>query len=156
MIRKRPETNRMGGLADAHVYRTVIHAAKEGCLVRPFVGGGRNLTNGNWCRGVEYARNISQPPLDRVMNADKDDIQKRLRRIEGKVRGLQRMVEEDRYCGDILQQIASVQKALRSAGKTITRGHLETCVTDALRSGDRERAEETYDEVMDLLYDQIQ
>jgi DNA-binding FrmR family transcriptional regulator len=90
------------------------------------------------------------------MNADKDDILKRLRRIEGQVRGLQRMVEEDRYCGDVLQQIASVQKALRSAGKTITRDHLETCVTDALRSGDRERAEETYDEVMDLLYDQIQ
>ncbi|PSQ98439.1 MAG: metal-sensitive transcriptional regulator [Bacteroidetes bacterium QS_9_68_14] len=89
------------------------------------------------------------------MQADKDDILKRLRRIEGQVRGLQNMVEEDRYCGDVLQQIASVQKALRSAGKRITRDHLETCVTEALRSGDRERAEETYDEVMDLLYDQI-
>ena len=89
------------------------------------------------------------------MQADKDDIMKRLRRIEGQVRGLQRMVEEDRYCGDILQQIASVQSALRTAGKTITRSHLETCVTDALRSGDAEAAEETYDEVMDLLYDQI-
>ena len=89
------------------------------------------------------------------MQADKDDILKRLRRIEGQVRGLQRMVEEDRYCGDILQQITSVQKALRSAGKRVTRGHLETCVTDALRSGDPQAAEDTYDEVMDLLYDQI-
>ena len=89
------------------------------------------------------------------MQADKDDILQRLRRVEGQVRGLQRMVEEDRYCGDILHQISSVQQALRSAGKAITRGHLETCVTDALRSGDREAAEETYDEVMDLLYDQI-
>lgn len=89
------------------------------------------------------------------MQADKEDILARLKRIEGQVRGLQRMVEEDRYCGDILQQIASVQQALRGAGKVITRGHLETCVTDALRSGDRDAAEETYDEIMDLLYEQI-
>lgn len=89
------------------------------------------------------------------MQADKDDVLARLRRIEGQVRGLQKMVEEDRYCGDILQQITSVQQALRSTGKVITREHLETCVTDALRSGDREAAEDTYDEVMDLLYDQI-
>lgn len=79
----------------------------------------------------------------------------RLRRIEGQVRGLQKMVEEDRYCGDILNQVASVQSALRGAGKVVTRGHLETCVTDALRSGDQEAAERTYTEIMDLLYDQI-
>jgi DNA-binding FrmR family transcriptional regulator len=85
----------------------------------------------------------------------REQVLQRLRRIEGQVRGLQRMVEEDRYCGDILDQIASVQQALRSAGKVITRNHLETCVTDALRSGDRAAAEETYDEIMDLLYDQI-
>ncbi len=79
----------------------------------------------------------------------------RLRRIEGQVRGLQKMVEEDRYCGDILNQIASVQSALRGAGKVITRNHLETCVTDALRSGDQDAAEKTYGEIMDLLYEQI-
>lgn len=90
------------------------------------------------------------------MNDEKrQSVMNRLKRIEGQVRGLQRMVEEDRYCGDVLQQIASVQQALRSAGKIVTRNHLETCVTDALRSGDREKAQETYDEVMDLLYDQI-
>lgn len=83
------------------------------------------------------------------------DITNRLKRIEGQVRGLQRMVDDDRYCGDILNQIASVQQALRSVGKIVTRNHLETCVTDALRSGDRQAAEETYDEVMDLLFDQI-
>ena len=79
----------------------------------------------------------------------------RLRRIEGQVRGLQRMVEEDRYCGDVLDQIHSVQQALRSVGKVITRNHLETCVTDALRSGDDEAAEDTYDEMMDLLYKKL-
>lgn len=75
----------------------------------------------------------------------------RLRRIEGQVRGLQRMVDDDRYCGDILDQIHSVQQALRSAGRVITRNHLETCVTDALRSGDDEEAEATYDEIMALM-----
>lgn len=97
-------------------------------------------------------------PKERIMHMEEEKRQavlKRLRRIEGQVRGLQRMVEEDRYCGDILNQIASAQKALRSVGKVVTRNHLETCVTDALRSGDRDKAEHTYDEVMDLLYKQI-
>lgn len=75
----------------------------------------------------------------------------RLRRIEGQIRGLQRMVSEDRYCGDILDQVHSVQKALRSVARVITRNHLETCVTDALRSGDEEKADATYDEIMELL-----
>ncbi len=79
----------------------------------------------------------------------------RLGRIEGQIRGLQRMVEEDRYCGDILTQIASAQQALRSVGKVVTRNHLETCVTDALRSGDQAAAQRTYEEIMDLLYRQI-
>lgn len=84
------------------------------------------------------------------------DVLKRLRRAEGQVRGLQRMVESGRYCGDILQQITSVQRALRSVGEIITRNHLETCVTEALRSGDRKAAENTYDEIMNLLYKQLQ
>jgi len=90
-----------------------------------------------------------------INDAKRADITNRLKRIEGQVRGLQRMVDDDRYCGDILNQIASAQQALRSVGKVVTRNHLETCVTDALRSGDREAAEETYDEVMDLLFEQI-
>ncbi len=91
------------------------------------------------------------------MNEEKrTQVLNRLRRIEGQVRGIQRMVEEDRYCGDILNQISSVQKSLRSTGKIITRNHLETCVTDALRSGDKDAAKQTYQEIMDLLYEQIQ
>lgn len=85
----------------------------------------------------------------------RENLVTRLRRIEGQVRGLQRMVENDRYCGDVLDQIQSVHQALRSVGKVITRNHLETCVTDALRSGDEEAAEETYDEMMDLLYKKL-
>ncbi len=76
----------------------------------------------------------------------------RLRRIEGQVRGLQRMVEEGRYCADILTQISSVQEALRAVGKLLMRNHLEHCVTDALRSGDRLDAERAYQEVLELMY----
>lgn len=86
-----------------------------------------------------------------VSDADQEEIRARLSRIEGQIRGLQRMVDEDRYCGDILDQIHSVQKALKSVGRVIARNHLETCVTEALRSGDEQAAEDTYDEIMDLL-----
>lgn len=99
------------------------------------------------------SRCLFQPPIFEmpVSDADQDKLRSRLSRIEGQIRGLQRMVEEDRYCGDILDQIHSVQKALTSVGRVITRNHLETCVTDALRSGDEEAAKETYDEIMGLL-----
>ena len=76
----------------------------------------------------------------------------RLKRIEGQVRGLQRMVDEDRYCPDIMTQLASVHAALRGVGKLLMRSHLQHCVTDALRSGDPVAAERTYDEVMELMY----
>jgi DNA-binding FrmR family transcriptional regulator len=76
----------------------------------------------------------------------------RLRRIEGQIKGLQRMVEEDRYCVDILGQIASAHEALRSVGKQLLRGHLAHCVTTALRSGDEAEAEKTYEELMDVIY----
>jgi DNA-binding FrmR family transcriptional regulator len=76
---------------------------------------------------------------------------KRLRRIEGQVRGLQRMVEEERYCADIMTQIASVQEALRSVGRELMRNHLKHCAASAIRSGD-EQAEAMYDELIDLMY----
>ncbi len=82
----------------------------------------------------------------------KGDLLRRLKRIEGQVRGLQRMVEEDDYCADLLNQLASVQSALRSTGKVVTRNHLETCVTRALRSGDADAARKTYDEIMEILF----
>ena len=75
-----------------------------------------------------------------------------LKRIEGQVRGLQRMVEDDRYCADVLTQISAVHEALRKVGKLLMRNHLEHCVTDALRSGDATAATDAYDEVMDLMY----
>jgi DNA-binding FrmR family transcriptional regulator len=76
----------------------------------------------------------------------------RLKRIEGQVRGLQRMVEEERYCADVLTQIASVHEALRGVGKMLMKNHLRHCVAESLRSGDERRAEDTYAEVLDLMY----
>ena len=83
--------------------------------------------------------------------ATKDRNTKRLRRIEGQIRGLQRMVEEDRYCADILTQISSVQEALRGVGRELMRNHLRHCATGAIRTGGPE-ADAMYDELVDLMY----
>ena len=76
----------------------------------------------------------------------------RLRRIEGQVRGLQKMVEEQRYCADIMTQIASVQEALRSVGRELVRNHMKHCATEAIRGDDPKRAEEMYEELLDMVY----
>ena len=81
----------------------------------------------------------------------KDKNLKRLRRIEGQVRGLQKMVEEDRYCPDILTQISSVQEALRAVGRELMRNHLKHCATQAIRHGGDE-ANAAYDELIEMIY----
>ena len=81
----------------------------------------------------------------------KDRNLKRLRRIEGQVRGLQRMVEEDRYCADIMTQISSVHEALRSVGRELMRNHLKHCAANAIRASGGD-AEAMYDELVDLMY----
>ena len=83
--------------------------------------------------------------------SSKDDCLRRLRRIEGQVRGLQKMVDEDRYCADILTQISSVQEALRGVGRELMRNHLKHCATGAIRTGGPE-ADQMYDELVDLMY----
>lgn len=79
---------------------------------------------------------------------------KRLRRIEGQVRGLQKMVQEGRYCADVLTQIASVHEALRAVGRELMRNHLKHCATRAIREGG-EQADQMYDELLDLMYRQV-
>lgn len=81
----------------------------------------------------------------------KDRNLKRLRRIEGQVRGLQKMIDEDRYCADVLAQISSVQEALRGVGRELMRNHLKHCATAAIKAGPAE-AEPMYDELIDLMY----
>jgi DNA-binding FrmR family transcriptional regulator len=81
----------------------------------------------------------------------KDRNVKRLRRIEGQVRGIQKMVEEDRYCADILTQVSAVHEALRSVGRELMRNHLKHCATTAIRRGEDD-AEAMYDEIVELMY----
>ncbi len=75
----------------------------------------------------------------------------RLRRIEGQVRGLQKMVGEERYCADILVQVASVQEALRAVSKELMRNHLRHCASEAIRKGTSAEAEAMYDELLELM-----
>ena len=76
---------------------------------------------------------------------------RRLRRIEGQVRGLQKMVDDDRYCADIVTQIASVQEALRGVARQLMRNHMKHCATAAIKHGESE-ADAMYDELLDLVY----
>lgn len=75
----------------------------------------------------------------------------RLRRIEGQVRGLQKMVEGERYCADIITQISSVQEALRGASRELLRNHLKHCASAAIRGGDPVAMEAMYEELLDLM-----
>ena len=102
-----------------------------GCGVQDSVGDARNAS------GVDPAI--------------KDRNLKRLRRIEGQVRGLQKMVDDDRYCADIMTQISSVHEALRAVGRELMRNHLKHCATAEIRSGNGE-AEPMYDELIEMMY----
>ncbi len=79
---------------------------------------------------------------------------KRLRRIEGQVRGLQKMVDDDRYCADILTQISSVHEALRSVGRELMRNHLKHCAANAIAAGS-DKADAMYDELLELMYKHV-
>jgi DNA-binding FrmR family transcriptional regulator len=75
----------------------------------------------------------------------------RLRRIEGQVRGIHKMVEEDRYCADVLGQLSAVHEAIRSVGRELIRNHLRHCATQAIHAGGAP-AEAMYDELVDLFH----
>jgi len=77
---------------------------------------------------------------------------RRLRRIEGQIRGLHKMVEDERYCADIVIQLASVQEALRGVAKSLMRNHLHHCAARAIRKGTDQEASAMYDELLDLIY----
>ena len=79
---------------------------------------------------------------------EKDALKKRLHRIEGQVRGIERMVDEDRYCIDILTQVGAVKTALESLGLEILEEHVNHCVQDALASGDAKTATRKSEELL--------
>ena len=79
---------------------------------------------------------------------EKEALIKRLHRIEGQVRGIERMVDEDRYCIDILTQIAAVETALEQVGAKLLEDHVTHCVRDAIASGDGAAADEKTAELL--------
>jgi DNA-binding FrmR family transcriptional regulator len=98
------------------------------------------------------ARAADGSPGSTVDPEIKHAIGTRLRRIEGQVRGLQKMVEEERYCADVLMQLSSVQEALRGVGRGLLQNHLKHCVTEVLRSTDQEQVDAAVEELMELMY----
>ena len=74
----------------------------------------------------------------------------RLKRAEGQLSGIRRMVEEDQYCVDVLMQIAAVRGALGKVGQLLLGSHVETCVTEALRSGDEQLKQQQVDDLMEV------
>jgi CsoR family transcriptional regulator, copper-sensing transcriptional repressor len=77
---------------------------------------------------------------------------RRLSRVEGQIRGIQRMIEDDRYCADILTQISSAQEALRAVARALMRNHLSHCATQAIQNGSEEDRQAMYDELLDIIY----
>jgi CsoR family transcriptional regulator, copper-sensing transcriptional repressor len=83
--------------------------------------------------------------------AAKATLLRRLRRVEGQVRGLQRMVEAEAYCIDVLHQVAAARAALAEVGRTLLGGHVERCVVDAVRSGSRRDRDRKVTELLQAL-----
>ncbi len=105
-----------------------------------------NCTNfGDRFRVLRIDTPPGYPPGMAGYEMQKDDLSRRLRRIEGQVRGLQQMVEDDRYCIDVLTQVSAVTKALQSVAVGLFDEHLRHCVADAVAAGGEE-AEEKLDE----------
>ncbi len=94
---------------------------------------------------------IRLPVLDNVFVPDerKAELRRRLKRARGQVDGIDRMLENNRSCREILQQIAAAQEALRAASKLMVRNYLESCVTQGIKAG---RGREIYDEFLDVIY----
>ena len=110
--------------------------------------GNHRLSSANCAceTGAERRRAVGVDPDLKAAN------QNRLRRIEGQIRGLQKMVEEDRYCADIITQVASVQEALRGVARNLMKNHLHHCAAKALQSGKKAETESMYDELLELIY----
>ena len=82
--------------------------------------------------------------------AEQRQLQHRLNRMIGQLGGISRMIDENRYCGDVLIQVAAVQRALTSFGEIVLQNHLETCVADQIRSGNQEVIAETMELIRKL------
>ncbi len=86
----------------------------------------------------EMTMQPEKKPYETRSDEEKQLMQNRLKRIEGQIRGLQKMVGEDRYCVDVLVQISAVQAALKKVGYTLLERHTKTCVSQAVKEGEGE------------------
>lgn len=82
---------------------------------------------------------------------DKKAIMKRLNRIEGQVKGIQKMVEDERYCVDILVQISAIRSAINKVGNIILENHIKGCVSSSIKEGDSEQSEKVISELMNTI-----
>ena len=85
------------------------------------------------------------------MTTDRNAIVRRLNRVEGQVRGVRRMIEEDRYCMDVLHQLQAVKAALARVEDAVLKDHTATCVQAAIASGDVDEQRTKFEELVDLL-----
>jgi CsoR family transcriptional regulator, copper-sensing transcriptional repressor len=99
-----------------------------------------------------HERNHNPTHALHVDSRMKENILLRLRRVEGQVRGIQKMVDDERYCPDVLTQMSAIHESLRSVERILMKNHLQHCATEALRSGDEDVAQKTYDELTELFY----
>ena len=102
---------------------------------------------------ARHAKDAKHEKHAEAVDADiKDAALARLKRIEGQVRGIAKMIEEERYCADVLMQLSSVQEALRGVGRGLLQNHLKHCVTEVIRTTDQEQVDGALDELMELMY----
>lgn len=84
-------------------------------------------------------------------NNDKEALIKRLKRIEGQVKGIQKMVEDERYCVDILVQIAAIRSAINKVGTIILENHVKGCVSESMKNGEDDETNVTIEELMQTI-----
>lgn len=97
------------------------------------------------------SRKATLPVVEAIFVPDerKQEVRSRLNRARGQVDGIERMLDENRPCAEILQQIAAAQEALRAAGKVMVRSYMEKCAAEGIRAG---REKEVYDELLEIIY----
>lgn len=107
------------------------------------------------CADAAVAAEASAPAVDGPKKAravdDKAGLITRLKRIEGQVRGVQQMIDDERYCPDVLAQIAAIESALRGVSRAVVKNHLRHCASHALRSDDEAERERMVEELVDIL-----
>ncbi|WP_208589265.1 metal-sensing transcriptional repressor [Gracilibacillus suaedae] len=91
---------------------------------------------------------LHDQPIKPRTNDEKQKVINRLKRIEGQVRGIQKMVEDDRYCVDVLVQISAIQSALKNVGFSVTERHIKHCVSEAIKQGE---GQETIEELLNVM-----